>query len=403
MGRLTYEARLVHSSIERQYMRSRHLVAAAVTVTALAAPSAASAAEELAAVTNSNKVLTFASDSPGNLDTAFPIAGLPSGEKIVGIDTRPATNQLYALGKSGRIYVLDPSSGATRQVAGPITPAPAGNAFGFNFNPTSDRIRITSDSRQNLRVNPDTGATVLDAPLTYAPGQGAGATPAVGGVAYTNPVAAATTTTLYDLEAARDALVRQEPPNDGTLNTVGAGLGQAIGGPSGFDISRSNLGYASYKPGGNGSVSLFRVDLTGGKVSNAASQPSIGTRAAADDTVAIATLGAVSDDKSAPKVVVDTPTSASRVNLSKGRSFFATVGLSEAGRVQADIRVGKRLVGQGKGEVFTRAGAVKIRIKATSSGQSFLKRKLTKATIKFSARDRAGNLKSGSARKFTLR
>lgn len=378
-------------------------MAAAVTVTALAVPATASAAEQFAAVTNSNKVLTFASDSPGNLDSAYPLTGLASGEKIVGLDTRPKTGQLYGLGKTGRIYVIDAASGATRSVTGPISPVPAGATFGFNFNPTVDRIRITTDTRQNLRVNPDDGAVAVDTPLAYAPGQGSGATPAVGGVAYTNPVPTATTTQLFDLEAARDALTTQNPANSGQLTTVGNGLGQAIGGPSGFDISTSNIGWASYKPGGQGSVSLFRVNLTGGTVANAASQPSIGTRAAADDTVAIATLGAVADDKSAPKLVADSPTSASRVNLSRGKSFLGTVSLSEAGRIQVDMRVGRTLVAQGKAEIFTRAGSARIRVKATSSGQNTLKRKFTKATFRFSARDRAGNLTKGSAKRFTLR
>ena len=384
-------------------MRTRTLVAAAVTVTALGVPSAASAAEEVAAVTNSNKILTFGSDSPGNIDTAYPIAGLPSGEKIVGIDTRPATGQLYGLGKSGRIYVLDPASGASRAVTGPITPLPSGSYFGFDFNPTVDRIRITSDTRQNLRVNPDTGATVVDTPLAYAAGQGAGATPTVGGVAYTNPLPTATTTELYGLEGARNSLVAINPPNDGTLTTRGNGLGQELNGPSGFDISRTNVGWASYKVNNAGPVNLYRSDLAAGTDKNAAAQPSIGTRAAADDTIAIATLGPVTDDKSAPKIVADIPGSASRVNLSNGRSFFATVGLNEAGRVQVDMRVGSRLVAQGKGEVYTRAGAVKIRIKATAAGQTILKRKYTKATVRFSARDRANNLKKNGATSFTLR
>jgi hypothetical protein len=385
-------------------MRTRRLVAAAaVTVSALGVPSAASAAEEVAAVTNSNKILTFGSDSPGNIDSAYPITGLPSGEKIVGIDTRPATGQLYGLGKSGRIYVLDAASGASRAVTGPITPALSGSYFGFNFNPTTDRIRITSDTRQNLRVTPDTGDTAVDTPLAYAPGQGSGATPTVGGVAYTNPVPTATTTELYGLEGARNALVAITPPNAGTLVTRGSGLGQELNGPSGFDINRGNVGYASYKVNNAGAVNLYRTDLGAGTNKVAAPQPAIGTRAAADDTIAIATLGTVTDDKSAPKIVADVPTSASRVNLSKGRSFFATVGLNEAGRVQVDMRVGTRLVAQGKGEVYTRAGAVKIRIKATSAGQAILKRKYKKATIKFSARDRANNLKKNGAKSFTLR
>ncbi len=385
-------------------MRStRILTAAAVTTAALAAPAAASAAEQFAAVTNSNKILTFASDSPGNIDSAYPLAGLAGGEKIVGLDTRPATGQLYGLGKTGRIYVIDPSSGATRVVAGPISPAPAGNTFGFNFNPTVDRIRITTDTRQNLRVNPDDGTTTADTPLAYAAGQGGGVPPQVGGVAYTNPVPTATTTQLFDLEAARDALTLQNPANSGQLTTVGNGLGQAIGGPSGFDISTSNTGWASYKPGGQGSVSLFRVNLTGGTVANAAAQPAIGTRGAADETAAIATLGTVADDKSAPKLVADSPTSASRVNLSRGKSFLGTVSLNESGRIQVDMRVGRTLVAQGKAEIFTRAGSARIRIKATSSGQNTLKRRFKTATMRFSARDRAGNLRKGSARRFTLR
>ena len=39
-----------------------------------------------------------------------------------------------------------------------FTPALSGTAFGFDFNPTVDRIRVVSDTGQNLRLNPDTGA-----------------------------------------------------------------------------------------------------------------------------------------------------------------------------------------------------------------------------------------------------
>ncbi len=384
-------------------MRSGRLVAAAATVTALAVPAAASAAEQMAAVTNSNKILTFASDSPGNIDSAYPLAGLASGERIVGLDTRPATGQLYGLGKTGRIYVIDPSSGATRSVAGPINPVPVGTAFGFNFNPTVDRIRITTDRRQNLRVNPDDGTVAVDTPLAYAPGQGGGVAPAVGGVAYTNPVPTATTTQLFDLEATRDALTTQNPANSGQLTTVGKGLGQAIGGPSGFDISTANAGWASFKPGGQGSVNLYKVNLAGGTVANAASQPGIGTRAAADDTVAIATLGSVADDRSRPKLVADSPRSANRVNLSRGRSFLGKVSLNESGRIQVDMRIGRTLVARGKAEIYTRAGSTRIRIRATSSGQEKLKRGFKRATMRFSARDRAGNLTKGNSIRFTLR
>ena len=103
-------------------------------------------------------------------------------------------------------------------------PPLAGASFGFDFNPTVDRIRLTSDARQNLRLNPDTGATAaVDGALTYAAGDpGAASTPRIVGSAYTNSVAGATTTQLFDLDAGRDALVLQNPPNNGTLVTVGS-------------------------------------------------------------------------------------------------------------------------------------------------------------------------------------
>ncbi len=63
-------------------------------------------------------------------------------------------------------------------------------------------------------------------------GQDADAT----GAAYTNNVAGATSTALFDLDSKLDVLVRQTPPNAGTLQTVGS-LGMDITGVSGFDIS----------------------------------------------------------------------------------------------------------------------------------------------------------------------
>lgn len=49
-----------------------------------------------------------------------------------------------------------------------------------------------------------------------------GKIPGVTAVGYTNSVAAAKETVLYDIDAAHALLVRQAPPNDGILVTVGA-------------------------------------------------------------------------------------------------------------------------------------------------------------------------------------
>lgn len=60
-----------------------------------------------------------------------------------------------------------------------------GSSFGVDFNPTVDRLRIISDSGQNLRANVDTGATIIDGAINFTPG-----TPTTGvtAAAYTNSV-----------------------------------------------------------------------------------------------------------------------------------------------------------------------------------------------------------------------
>lgn len=386
-------------------MSSRRLAALSAAAAAFAAPATASAAEQIAAVTGSNKVITFASDSPGNIDTVAPIKGLAAGDKVVGIDVRPATGQLYALGSTSRLYVLDPITGATRLVGnGPFAPALQGTSFGFDFNPVADRVRVVSNARQNLRLNPDTGNAQTDGALAYKPGDaGAGTAPVVDTAAYANSTPDATATTLLGLEGAKDALVRVDPPNTGTLNTVGA-LGLDLRENAGFDLTPANIGFATLKPGGTGRVKLHRVHATTGRATAAADQPEIGTKATADDVVGIATLGPVDDDRTRPAITVDTPTSANRRNLSNGRSFLARVACSESCRIRADLRIGTRLIARGTAERFTRAGSVRIRIRATDAGRALLRRtSARRAAIRYSARDRAGILTRGSKRRFTLR
>ena len=46
-------------------------------------------------VTPSNRLIAFTSAAPGQLLTSVSITNLAPGERIVGIDVRPANNQLY--------------------------------------------------------------------------------------------------------------------------------------------------------------------------------------------------------------------------------------------------------------------------------------------------------------------
>jgi hypothetical protein len=129
-----------------------------------------------------------------------------------------------------------------------------------------------SDSGQNLRAHPDTGAVAfVDTSLAYAMGDPSfGTAPDVTGAAYTNSdTDPATGTTLYDIDEATGSLVTQNPPNDGVLNTVGS-LGIELESVGGFDIAVSDgTAYAGivHEPRGNGNsrrTVLYTIDLATG-------------------------------------------------------------------------------------------------------------------------------------------
>ena len=194
------------------------------------------------------------------------ITGLQTGETIVGIDMRPATGQLYALGSTSRLYVLNTSSGAAAVIGTvPFATLLAGTSFGFDFNPTVDRIRCISNTGQNLRLQPETGLiAAIDGILN--PG-----TPSVTASAYTNNFAGATTTVLFNIDNVTDKLNRQDPPNNGTQVEVGA-LGINVEAVSGFDItSRSGVGYAALKVGDKSA--LYTINLTSGMATKLADMP----------------------------------------------------------------------------------------------------------------------------------
>ncbi|GHD79568.1 hypothetical protein GCM10010336_61820 [Streptomyces goshikiensis] len=97
-----------------------------------------------------------------------------------------------------------------------------GTAFGVDFNPTADRLRIISDTCQNLRhnVNVATGGTLADTPRHHTPAT----TPTAGvsGAAYTdNDLDAATATSLFDIDTASYRVALQSPANSGTLAPIG--------------------------------------------------------------------------------------------------------------------------------------------------------------------------------------
>ncbi|MEJ7798158.1 MAG: DUF4394 domain-containing protein [Solirubrobacteraceae bacterium] len=111
-------------------------------------------------------------------------------------------------------------TGAVATKRSQLTVALQGTSFGVDFNPVPDRLRITSDTGQNLRVDVTTGTTTIDGSLTYPPATA----PATGvtGAAYTNNDSDPdTATTLYDIDSTLDQVSIQSPANSGQLSATG--------------------------------------------------------------------------------------------------------------------------------------------------------------------------------------
>jgi Domain of unknown function (DUF4394) len=242
---------------------------------ALAAPAAGQAAPSkhsnhsrdgrtFYATDNGGNLLSFSADNPRSLDSNRKISGLPMGVTLRGIDFRPATGELYGVGSDSVVYRVSPVTAKAVAEGPAFTPALSGRFFGVDFNPTVDRIRVTSDANQNLRLVPDTGALAgSDADLN--PND-----PTVVGSAYTNSSFSATppaATTLYALDALDDAIYVQNPPNNGTL-TMPQQLDINVRGDSGFDIAGSNnVGYVATASDRRPGAELYRVNvLTGDSV-----------------------------------------------------------------------------------------------------------------------------------------
>ena len=219
-------------------------------------------AEPIVGVTSTNVLLFFDSATPGTT-SSVTVTGLVGGDKILAIDRRPVNGALYALGSGSRLYSINTATGAATQVGSDGAFTLSGTAFGFDFNPTVDRIRVTSNIGQDLRLNPNDGTlTATDIALAYgAADVNFGRAPSVVGSAYTNNFSGAATTTLFDIDSGLDLLAIQNPPNNGTLNTVGA-LGFNTSNLVGFDISGlSALAFASLTSPTGSASQLFTVNL----------------------------------------------------------------------------------------------------------------------------------------------
>ena len=373
-----------------QRFKKSGAIVAAVCGATMVAPAGASAADAIFGLTDDNRIVRFNSDTPGKVRETVPVQGLQQGETLVGLDVRPANDTLYAVGTSNRIYQVNPVTGATRRAFDPFTPPLRGTSFGVDFNPVPDALRIVSDDDQNLRIpfgGNNAGNGNEDAPLQYAAGDpNAGQNPSVGGAAYTNSFPGATETALFDIDSARDVLVRQDPPNQGTLRTVGA-LGIDVEAQMGFDISpQGNVAFAALRTVGATRHSLYRIDLATGRATPAATQAVIGTGSTLRG-IAVAT-GGVDDDRTAPEMSL---AFSSTILESNVNPLKPSVSCDEACTITVSARVEGRSAGSGTATLDD-AGRVTIRIPLNAAARRRIARPGTeRISLDVTAVDAAGN------------
>lgn len=217
------------------------------------------------AVNANNFLFRFDTATPGTIQGGSQIVGLLPNEQILDIDYRPATGELYGLSSNSNLYVINPATGAA-VLRAPVTPPINGTAFGIDFNPMADRLRIVSDANQNLNVSPLTGLdNGASSPLTY-PGTPT-LDPNIVAVGYANNVPNAAFTTLFGIDSQTDMLVQFISPNGGTLTPLGS-LGVDTTNISALDIytdaSGANTFFAVLNPRLTSASNLYTINLATG-------------------------------------------------------------------------------------------------------------------------------------------
>jgi hypothetical protein len=234
--------------------------ALACVAAALAAgvASASSQAATLAALQDGKSIVWIDTDQK----KVVGMVGLEGGASLIGFDVRPSDGKLYGVTPDGAIVTLDVKTGKWEKKSQLSEKLPQGATFSVDFNPVADRMRVLSSDGMSLRINVEDGKATVDGQLKYAEADAnKGKQPRVTAAAYSNSFAGTKETALYDIDVANGTLVKQAPPNDGILNTVGM-LGIKLDGPIAFDIWSDGKG--ANKGWLLAGSKLYMVDLASG-------------------------------------------------------------------------------------------------------------------------------------------
>ena len=227
----------------------------------------------------------FDTASPGKFTEMKSITGLAAGETMLDLDYRwhpdgslspQPPSQLFGVAVTPgvqfkvRLYTIDIETGAATPVGAAFGVTPNGNNYGIDFNPTADRIRGTTNTDANFRINPNNGVRADSTPDAILNPAGAH----VSGVAYDrvdilSPPAVASNTTAYAIGTNPGTLytiggLNSAPsPNTGALsNPKPLGVTLGTNEPVGFDISPTGTAYAALLVGE--APGLYTVNLSSG-------------------------------------------------------------------------------------------------------------------------------------------
>jgi Ca2+-binding RTX toxin-like protein len=208
-------------------------VAVAAALLALIVPASAGAwaDDELYGITTASPphLVSFAPANPIVFETDAAISGIGANELVVGMDVSPRDGLPYLLTRNGVdskgfLYSLDPSS-ADATLIGELAADPADTtspytslthaAYGVDFIPQSNLLRVTGDSVTglNLRVDPTNARVITDTPIT-------GGVYLAGVAFHTNDNDISTPTVEYGYDFAADDWGTVGTPNNGATWTV---------------------------------------------------------------------------------------------------------------------------------------------------------------------------------------
>lgn len=250
---------------QRRFVRRALGLSAAI---ALLVPAVAQA-RDMYMTDGAGSLIRVDSRFPGVIQDSVALTGLPTGVSLVGIDFRPATGDLVAVGSNSAVYSVVPATGVATPLGTGFTPGLSGTLFGVDVNPVPDALRVTSEANQNYRLSLANGNHAPASATATASPDGAlnPGDPFVTASAYTNSSFSATrpvSTTLFAIDAQANTLSSQLPPNAGTLGDPKP-LGVDIGDQTQFDIAGvGNIGYMVTTPAGGSGAVLYRVDITTG-------------------------------------------------------------------------------------------------------------------------------------------